>query len=543
MSATPRGLVLGLAVLALLTPTGAVASTYTVTTVLDGVDVTPGNDACATKLGACTLRAAVQEANAHAGADVITLPASVPPYTLTASGVGEDAAATGDLDVTGALVVNGGGAASTIVDGNLADRVFDVRASGGAVVTINGLTVQRGRSGEGFGGGLQANLNSILELNDVRVIGNELTLAGSSGGGVSVAVGATARLTRVTVRGNRAERGGGGIWSAGKLTLTDVTFSGNLLTNPALGAGGGLRTSGGATLTNVTLSGNSSGHYGGGIAEDSGSLMLLNVTVAQNSAPTGANLFVAGGGATLRNSVVANPTSGTNCVGAFSSAGNNLTSTPSCDPTPEPTDLQSADPLLGAFGYHGGFNEAYLLTTGSPAIDSGTNDGCPVTDQNAVSRPQGPTCDIGATEFPGGAPTSGAGGGTDEGSGSGVDTGGGSAGAPSGKTIVGTPGNDILKGTAGPDVIRGLGGNDRILGLGGADKMIGGPGDDRVFGGNLGDRLEGGPGNDRLYGEKGDDSLLGGPGRDLLFGGAGTDRGVGGPGRDVAKGVERARSI
>src|SRR4249919_2361418 len=143
MAVTPRRLVLGLAVFELLAPTAAVASTYTVTTVLDGVDATPGNDACATSGGACTLRAAVQEANAHAGPDAITLPASVPPYTLTLSGTGEDAAATGDLDVTGALVVNGGGAAATIVDGNLADRVFDVRTGGGSSLTLNGITVQR----------------------------------------------------------------------------------------------------------------------------------------------------------------------------------------------------------------------------------------------------------------------------------------------------------------------------------------------------------------------------------------------------------------
>jgi uncharacterized repeat protein (TIGR01451 family) len=35
---------------------------------------------------------------------------------------------------------------------------------------------------------------------------------------------------------------------------------------------------------------------------------------------------------------------------------------------------------------------------GSPAIDAGTNDGCPATDQRGVTRPQGPRCDIGAFE-------------------------------------------------------------------------------------------------------------------------------------------------
>ncbi len=46
----------------------------------------------------CTLRAAIQNANASPGADVINLAAGT--YTLTIPGVGENAAAAGDLDIT-----------------------------------------------------------------------------------------------------------------------------------------------------------------------------------------------------------------------------------------------------------------------------------------------------------------------------------------------------------------------------------------------------------------------------------------------------------
>ena len=41
------------------------------------------------------------------------------------AGSGENAAATGDLDLTGALTVAGASASSTIVDGQSLDRVFD----------------------------------------------------------------------------------------------------------------------------------------------------------------------------------------------------------------------------------------------------------------------------------------------------------------------------------------------------------------------------------------------------------------------------------
>ena len=56
-------------------------------------------------------RAAIQEANALTGADVIQVPAGV--FTLNIAGAGEDASATGDLDITEDLTLIGAGAAST----------------------------------------------------------------------------------------------------------------------------------------------------------------------------------------------------------------------------------------------------------------------------------------------------------------------------------------------------------------------------------------------------------------------------------------------
>src|ERR1700675_908151 len=73
---------------------GARAANFTVTSTADAVDATPGDGVCATATAACTLRAAIQEANALSGADSITVPAGT--YTLALLGAGEDAAATGD---------------------------------------------------------------------------------------------------------------------------------------------------------------------------------------------------------------------------------------------------------------------------------------------------------------------------------------------------------------------------------------------------------------------------------------------------------------
>src|SRR5512135_1681444 len=79
----------------LVLPTVATPSmTFTVNSALDLVDSNPGNGVCQAANGACTLRAAIQEANATASGDTINLPAGT--YVLTITGQSEDAAAQGD---------------------------------------------------------------------------------------------------------------------------------------------------------------------------------------------------------------------------------------------------------------------------------------------------------------------------------------------------------------------------------------------------------------------------------------------------------------
>ena len=67
---------------------------------------------CATAGGDCTLRAALQEANALAGDDIIVLPAGA--YILTIVGAGENNVATGDLDIRENLTITGAGAAAAL---------------------------------------------------------------------------------------------------------------------------------------------------------------------------------------------------------------------------------------------------------------------------------------------------------------------------------------------------------------------------------------------------------------------------------------------
>ena len=86
----------------------------TVNSVIDAVDSNPGEGICGDGDGNCTLRAAIMEANALAGAQTIIVPAGT--YALSISRFGEDEAATGDLDITDELTIIGAGADSTIID-------------------------------------------------------------------------------------------------------------------------------------------------------------------------------------------------------------------------------------------------------------------------------------------------------------------------------------------------------------------------------------------------------------------------------------------
>jgi len=90
----------------------ALAATFTVNAVDERRDAAPGDGSCDADPAApgeeCTLRAAVQEANATPGADTIVVPAGI--YRLTLQGSGEDAGLTGDLDLLDTVAILGAGA-------------------------------------------------------------------------------------------------------------------------------------------------------------------------------------------------------------------------------------------------------------------------------------------------------------------------------------------------------------------------------------------------------------------------------------------------
>jgi hypothetical protein len=297
--------------------------------------------------------------------------------------------------------LHGAGVGSTILDGGLADRV--VLVDGGYTSEITDLTIQNGKAT--FQGGGILNYGH-LTLNNVEIIDNEAS--GGPGGGIWSDTGSISSLTiNDSTIDNNSGLGGGGIYARGATDIKNTTISNN--DGGASNSGGGLFSDSGAatTLENVTLTGNQAAAAGG--IGTHGIITLTNTTVVSNTAGNSIGPGIQAYGATYSlNTIVAYNTGGSQCTigggGSFTSLGYNLESTDTCSFN-QTGDQVNADPKLAALADNGGATLTHALLPGSDAIDQGTNTGCPATDQRGVVRPQGGTCDVGAYEAGGGAPT------------------------------------------------------------------------------------------------------------------------------------------
>ena len=190
-------------------------------------------------------------------------------------------------------------------------------------------------------------------------------------------------VTDVTIAGNNADVHGGAICNFGFATI----FGSTLSTNDAIGGDGGgiLNDGGNLNITNSTITTNGAQNSGGGIS-NSGTANLTNVTVVSNSANTsGGNLYNSTGFTlTVRNTIIANSVTTTNCNGVITSASGNLSSDLSC--SLPGSDLSNVDPLLGGLAGNGGPTLTHALLPGSPAIDAGNGGVLPTTDQRGYVR-------------------------------------------------------------------------------------------------------------------------------------------------------------
>jgi hypothetical protein len=244
-------------------------------------DDNPGDGTCHATNGHCTLRAAVREANALAGANAVVLQPNA-TFVLATPGVDEDAAATGDLDLTGTTAILG---QSATINGAALDRVIHVV---GSTVTATKLTLTNGNVNATVVPGAGALFNQGGDLNAVDVV-----LSGSTGnlGGGLGAIGGTTVMNSGQLTGNTANAGGGAV-AFGSVLLDGVSVT----ANTAATLGGGLAAGSGGALTvrNATVSANTS-PLGGGLGSAAPSTVTITKsTFTGNSATQGGGVVTNG---------------------------------------------------------------------------------------------------------------------------------------------------------------------------------------------------------------------------------------------------------
>ena len=284
------GAVTIMATLALASAASASPATLVVNSTADSA--LGGAVTCAGAGAVCTLRAAIEAADASGGA-IITLPAG--KYTLAiaapagSSGSDTDDPATGDLDIdnNANVTVVGDGTGTTLIDANGVDRAFAVHT--GASLAISNLTIQSGSpvaqsAGTQQGGAIYT--DGTLSTTDVNFTANasndggaiyadtdaRLSVNGGSftgngtqdGGAVEDASVNPAEIENTAFSQQTAYNGGGDLYydGAGSLTVSDSSFSDTAV----YGGGGAIYADGPGelTVTGSQFTGDS-GFFGGAI--------------------------------------------------------------------------------------------------------------------------------------------------------------------------------------------------------------------------------------------------------------------------------------
>jgi predicted outer membrane repeat protein len=379
----------------------------------DTLVVTNMNDS-----GAGSLRQAI--INSVSG-DTITFDASLAGETITLSAT---------LVIDKDLTIDGSSLSSKIsVSGNDSVSVFIVNSE--VTVLIKSLIIKDGGQvslGAGiFNDGTLTVTNSLLSGN--QTVFDPTVLSGGFGGAI-YNIG-DLRVTNSTFSENTGSRGGAIYCSDGTMTVVNSTFVSNSVSSEN-GDGGAIFDSCDSRIANSTFSSNSAEHNGGALLTDNnlnpvvilnstfyantavnvgggianaGRLSIKNSTFSNNNAPSGGAIRNGLGGVlSLRNSILANSVGGVDCIKSDSTPAvanvNSLIETTGTDLESCGSSLLTSDPVLGPLQDNGGFTKTMALLPGSPAINAGTNTGCPATDQRGLPRPQGSHCDIGAHESP-----------------------------------------------------------------------------------------------------------------------------------------------
>ncbi len=518
----------------------------TVTTQADVVD--PGD-------GQLSLREAVAQANASAGADTIRFVAALQGQALVLTG--------GELLITDSLMIDGRGLEGhTTIDANHASRVLKI-TGGGTETTLAGLNITNGRSYNERGGGIFLGAQSGIELMDCIVSGNdtgdgtELSYGADGGGlfadkgsrllveggsfsgnnaapsgyyafghgGAIAADGSNVLIIRSSrIAGNFSSFGGGiSVESGSTVTIETTSIVGNVARDSRSGGGGGISIVGSTIdVYRSSIASNNGNYYGGGIFSVSSDLTIDSTSIVGNHSRYGRDTSPQGGGVLssgptiIRNSTVTGNTIRNAADDArYIGGGAGISAGASLEMS---NTIVAGNRILGLPGKGPDIFGTIAVSNGHNVLGStvaGSNPGDRQDVPPALLFAQVDPATGGGKLAPSGvvplknAVTNPALSGADPLTARALDQTGVVRPLPAGslsdlgaaelKQTLSTKtstNNDVLAGTSTANNLLGYAGNDLLKGLGGADSMDGGEGSDV---------LEGGPGNDTLKGGLGVD--------------------------------------
>jgi streptogramin lyase len=220
---------------------------YTVNDTGDGFDETPGDDLCRTSTGECTLRAAIEESNAHPGHDIITFNIPGPgPHTIVPT-----AAALPQIEE--GLTIDGytqpESVPNTLVNGSNATISIELDGTGQFLSAAAGLQIfapdetvtVRGLAINGFEeNGVRALTRVVLEGNFIGIAPDGTTARGNDNHGVLIGgggaivndfsvIGGVDLATRNIISGNDRDAAGSGDGIFIDTPATNTLVAGNLI--------------------------------------------------------------------------------------------------------------------------------------------------------------------------------------------------------------------------------------------------------------------------------------------------------------------------
>lgn len=384
-------------------------------------------------LGHCSLREAINAANAQSGANSII---------FAEAAYGSISPATALPTITEDLNIGGPGAAYLVLNGALVTHNSLMRVNSGHLI-LSGLTFwQGGSSNTPVGGALLA--QTEVTLSDLRFNENQAQFGGalalygggtlnrvefygntavSNDGGALVAYNGTVTMYNSSFSSNTAVQDGGAIAMQGSfLNIYTSDFSGNQAAN-----GGAVYANVRPTMDRVIFSHNSAAADGGAIyATSAGPALLTNLLLTENSAAGLGNALFLGGNAAamvhtvnhvtiaaperqpgtavqmaatgtlnLSNSIIANHTTGLARSAGTLTENYNLFH----DNETDRNGLSAgANSLTGDPHFVSAAYGLYQLTPGSPAVDAGVASDI-TWDYNDRPRPQGAAPDMGFDEL------------------------------------------------------------------------------------------------------------------------------------------------